>query len=150
MKTIIIPGYGDHRGYIDRATRNWGQNYGLQTDVHVFGWYGEADNYEENWRRFDEKLQQLGDVAIIGISAGASVGLRALQTYPDNIKKVITVCGLVDTKLMDPMKLHSKYPVLERSLESFSSEGLPPGRIMTMRPLYDEVVPIKAMTIKSV
>lgn len=148
MNTLIIPGYGDERGYIDRAVRNWSQKYGIQPDVRVFGWFGAADDYEPNWERFDECLKQLGEVAIIGISAGASVGVRALQAYPDKIKKLITVCSLVDTSRMDLNKLHNRYPVLERSLQHISLKGLPAERIMTLRPLYDEVIPICDMKIE--
>lgn len=149
MKTLIIPGYGDHRGYIDRAVRNWDKKYGMQPEVHVFGWQGDADTYEAKWQDFDDTLQQLGEVAIIGISAGASVGLRALQMYPNKITKVITVCGLVNSLEIDAVLLHSKYPVLERSLESFSQQGMAAKRVMTMRPVYDEIIPTKAMLIES-
>ncbi|HSX23758.1 MAG TPA: alpha/beta hydrolase [Candidatus Saccharimonadales bacterium] len=147
MNVLIIPGYGDRQDYIDRTTRNWDKRYGIKPQVYVFGWNGEANSYEEKWQRFDEKLQQLHKTAIIGISAGASVAVRALQEHPDEITKVITVCGPVHADKMNPRTLHNRFPVLERSLEHLSLKGLEAKRVMTVRPMYDQLVPIDAMVI---
>lgn len=148
MNVLIIPGYGDRWDYIARATKHWPQKYDIQPEIYVFGWNGQADTYDQKWQQFDKKLQQLGDAAIIGISAGASVAVHALQKYPAKIRKVITVCGPVHADRMNPQTLHNKFPVLECALEDFSLNQLPADRVMTMRPYYDQLVPINAMMIE--
>lgn len=148
MKTIIIPGYGDRFDYIERATKNWARNYDLEPEVYVFGWSGDPETYDANWREFDEVLQHIGVAAIIGISAGASVAARALQIYPEKIKKVVTICGPLHPEKMNPSTLHNKYPILERSLENISLENIDPDRVMTLRPLHDDVVSTEAMFLE--
>lgn len=147
MKALIIPGYGDRWDYIARATRHWPEKYDIEPEIFVFGWNGEADTYRKKWQQFDKKLQQLDDTAIIGISAGASVAVHALQKYPAKIRKVITVCGPVHADRMNPQTLHNKFLVLESALEDFSLNQLSADRVMTMRPYYDQLVPVDAMRI---
>lgn len=147
MNTIIIPGYGDTDRYIKHATKNWHARHGLDIQIHRFGWYGEADSYDEKWAAFEQRLLRVGETAIVGISAGASVALRALSEHPELVKKVITVCGPVDANKMNPDTLHNKYPLLERSLEHVQLSEVPGERVMTLRPLYDEVVNTQAMRL---
>ncbi len=147
MRVVIVPGYGDRSDYLERAAQNWGERFGLEPEIVVFGWNGVGKSYDEKWNRFSQTIQEMGEVAIIGISAGASAAVRALQTHPDLVKKVITICGPVHKSLMNPKTLHNEYPVLEQSLERLTLKNLPSERVMTLRPLYDNVVDIEAMRI---
>lgn len=147
MNVVIVPGYGDRSDYLKTASKTWSQRFGLEPDIFVFGWNGEAESFDEKWTQFSEYIEQLEDIAIIGISAGASVALRALQTYPNRVKKVVTICGPAHPEVMDLVKLRRDYPVLERSLDQLSLDGLPADRVLTLRPIYDDAVTTKAMII---
>lgn len=147
MKVVIVPGYGDRADYLETATKNWQVRFGLEAEVVVFGWSGEAVSFDQKWQQFSKKIESNGPIAIIGISAGASVAIRTLLAYPAKVKKVVTICGPIYPKLMNPATLHQHYPVLERSLERLSLSGLPAERVLTLRPLYDNVVNTKAMLI---
>lgn len=46
-------------------------------------------------------MQDMEEVVIIGISAGASVVLLVLAEFPSIVKKVVTVCGPVDIRKMN-------------------------------------------------
>lgn len=144
MNTIIVPGYGDTTWYINLATKvtpGWRK---LKPRVHVFGWNGMADTYDAKWEAFDDQLNRMGETAIIGISAGASVALRALAEHPDKVKKVITICGPASDENLNL----TKYPLLEVSLGNLALSTISADRVMTMRPIFDDVVDIEAMAIE--
>lgn len=147
MNVVIVPGYGDRADYLETASKGWQERFGLEPHVVVFGWSGEADSFDLKWEQFSRTIQDVGETAIIGISAGASVAIRAMQTYPDTVKKVVTICGPVHPERMNRDTLRNDYPVLERSLDRLSLSDLPAERVMTLRPLYDDVVNTKAMYI---
>lgn len=147
MNAIIVPGYGDRHDYIEYATKNWQQRYGVDPEVYVFGWSDELGSYEEKWQNFEEKLHNNAPTAIIGISAGFSVALRGLVQYPELVTAAVSICGPHDAKDLSRETLHNKYPLLEQAFDSFSSDDLPLDKIMTLRPLFDEVVSVNAVNI---
>ncbi len=89
----------------------------------------------------------MGEVAVIGISAGASIALRSIQTYPHQVTHVVSLCGPVHPEHLNRQRLHGRYPLLERSLEQLSLENLSAERVMTLRPVYDEIFNTKSMKI---
>lgn len=147
MNVIVVPGYGDRSDYLETATKKWQKRYGLNPEIVVFGWSGEASSFDQKWEQFSRTVQGKEETAIIGISAGASVAIRAMQSYPEIVKKVVTICGPVHPERMNRTTLHKNYPVLERSLDQLSLDGLASERVMTLRPLYDNVVNTHAMRI---
>ena len=147
MNIIIVPGYGDRFDYIETATKNWQKKYANIARVAVFGWNGTGDSYAGKWEQFAEILQGTGKTAIIGISAGASVALRALHEHPDIVSKVVTICGPANPAFMDMQYLQRNYPVLVPSLESIRDVEQPGGKIMTLRPFHDGTIHLDAMRI---
>lgn len=89
----------------------------------------------------------MGEVGIIGISAGASVAARALQVFPEVVKRVVTVCGPLDVAHMSENTLVEKYPLLKRSLDMLSIGDIKAEKVLTLRPLLDEVVSVRAMQL---
>lgn len=147
MKTIIIPGYGDRTDYLKPTLARWEKKFNCRPEVVIFGWDGEAGDYERRWSQFCEAIKPMGKIAIIGISAGASVGLRALQEFPNRVSKLITVCGPINSAHMSRQKLQSTYPLLERALDALDLPNAPADQVMTLRPLFDEVVSVDAMQL---
>lgn len=147
MNIAIVPGYGDRLGYLERLTRNWPDRFGSQVSIVPFGWSGEAASFDEKDQKFLDTIQAMGEVGIVGISAGASAALRAKQAFLGQVTRVVTICGPVHLQHMKREKLHDKYPLLERSLELLSLDSLPAEDILTLRPLFDEVALVRAMAI---
>lgn len=148
MNVIIVPGYGDRTAYIEHATRNWIQKYDLKPVIYVIGWNNDVSNLEGKWKQLASLITNMDETAIIGISAGASVALRALQTYPDTVKKVITICGPVHKHMIHAKILHNRYPMLEESLDRFDLTNIDTTKVMTIRPIFDDAVTTKAMKIE--
>ncbi len=140
MNLLIVPGYGDSRDYIDRLTRRWPVRFGIQPKVLPFGTPGSAESYDSKWQAFEAELKKFDQTAVIGISFGASIALRALQDYPSIVSGVVIISGPHSLKDMDRAVVDRKYPLLNGSLPAFSVEKLPKDKIMTIRPLRDGVI----------
>lgn len=148
MKIAVVPGYGDRVDYLKYLTKDWPRRFGNDVEIVPFGWSGDAAGFDDKDQAFLETIGSMGEVALIGISAGASAALRAKLKYPDVVMKIVTVCGPVDPELMDRNKLHEQYPLLELSLQKLSLEAIPVEDVMTLRPVYDGVVSTAAMYIE--
>lgn len=146
-RLIIIPGYGDRVGYIYKLTKRWPRRFGVQVEVATFGWRGDPRTYQQKWQAFLDVLNKGEPATVLGISAGASVALRALQQQPQQVRGVISVCGPRTANFFNPKVLARDYPTLSDSLHALPSEPFK-GPILTLRPLYDESVPTKAVTIQ--
>ena len=147
MNIVIVPGYGDRVDYLHRTIRNWPDRFGNKAVVLPFGWSGEAAEYDKKNKKFLETIEKMGEVSIIGISAGASAALRAQHVFPERVGRIVTLCGPVRQDLMNKEMLRSKYPLLKRSLDDLALETVPGQDVLTLRPLYDGVVPVEAMII---
>lgn len=150
MKQLLyIPGLGD-----DTVTQRqfryiawWGKLH--HADVTCFDpkWH-DIESYTNKWQRLDDMLRELphDELTIIGVSAGGSLAMRALEMYP-NTKRVITVCA----KLQGAQSIGTNYrlraPALHdavRVSEKIILSGkLPSQKIVTYRSLYDPIVPLK-------
>lgn len=140
MNTIIVPGYGDGQNYIDRITQHWPEKYGLNPQVIPFGTNDLTSDYEEKWTAFETKLRDFGKTAIIGISFGVTIALRAMQDYPDLVSSAVCISGPHDIRDVDQPTIKRKYPLLNESLRAFSIDNLPVEKVMTIRPRYDSVI----------
>lgn len=155
---VIIPGLGDNDDYVRFLTRSWERKYDIKTHVIAFGWKGKANEFEDHLnklrRYIDNLLKQNGDVSILGISAGASAAINLFSARKHKINKVISVCG----RLRDQnVKQRFYYPkmqldIFKKSLNlcEINQEKLTKEdkeRILTIRPFYDDVVPVRTMTI---
>ena len=140
MKVLIVPGYGDVDSYIKRLTKRWPKRYGLDIYIHPFGSTDPPEKYNDNWRRFVEVLKRERPEAIIGISFGFSIAARAMIEYPDQVKRVVSICGPHDLQDMNPKTIRTKYPMLGKSLAALNPKDLQPDRILTLRSWYDEVL----------
>ncbi len=148
VPTLIVPGYNDTHDYIDEATKNWPARYGLEAYVQPFGTKEPDEDYDANWNIFEKTLRQFGPAAIIGISFGASIALRALQDHPELVSSVICIAGPHDLRQMDQTVIDDKYPLLNKALPAIKVDKLPTGRIMTLRPIYDQVISPRKVTIE--
>ncbi len=140
MKVIIIPGYGDRRDYIDSAARHWSKRYKLEPDIFVFNWSDDPSTYPAKWSKLENIIQSSEKLALVGISAGASVALRALQDFPGKVSSVVSICGPARLEDLNPITVKTKYPLLGRSLSEVSIKRLPAQKILTLRPLFDKTV----------
>lgn len=149
MNVIIVPGYGDQAGYIEKLTKNWPKRFGLEPHIHPFGTIDPAETYDRHWQEFSEVLESLGKAAVVGISFGASIAARALQDYPKQVNRAVFISGPHRLSDLNPDTVNNKYPMLNKSLPAFNVDALPASKIMTTRPLSDGVIAPKNVVIEN-
>lgn len=140
MNVVIVPGYGDRTDYIERITAHWPEKYGLEPHIHPFGTTGSEETYDSHWHDFENVLEELGQTAIIGVSFGVGIAARAIQDYPDIVNRIVGISGPHRLQDLNPKTVDNKYPILKKSLTTFDTNTLPVEKIMTFRPLFDNVI----------
>lgn len=156
---IIIPGLGDDVRYTKFLTRNWEKKYNIRPHVVAFGWSGDAQKFQERYEKvekyMDEFLENNKNVSILGISAGGSAVINLFYPRRDKIKKLVTVCGRVRDPNVRKMWNHKpevlgvyqeSVKLCEKNLDKLTLDDK--KRILTISPFYDEVVPLRTMTIE--
>lgn len=155
---IIIPGLGDDARYTKFLTRNWEKKYGIKITVMTFGWTGEANKFQERFDVIDEKinkfLQENKNVSLLGISAGGSAVINLYTKNKDKIERVICVCGRLKDPDIGKMWNHRKKDLgiftqsvrfAEENTCKLDKKDL--DKFLTIRPFYDDVVPVRTMTL---
>ena len=152
QQVIYVPGFGDESiplwfGQVIILKFWW--LIGVKSQYFRFSW--------DNTEGFDAKLQRLVDkidslskngdkVSLVGLSASASAVLNA-YAQRKNINAVVCIVG----KIQNPQAIHpiwfKKHPdfkdsafMVSDSLASLDAKRL--SRILSIRPVYDQIVPV--------
>lgn len=155
---VIVPGLSDNPIGVAWLTRDWRAHYGLTPHVVRFGWRGQPDDFAPRLVRLGRYIDGLvatgAQVSLLGTSAGASAVLNAFFARRDDIRSVVSVCGRLRAG-------DGVYPSLDQSRNRLlfkpsvlrCDEGISrltpadKAKILTIRPLFDELVPVTTMTI---
>ena len=102
----------------------------------------------------DDFIKENNNVSILGISAGGSAVINLFFKRKDKIKHTVVVCGrLRDSNVRKMWYLRAEdlgvfeesIKLCEKNINQLSEEDK--KRILTIRPFYDDIVPVKTMTI---
>ncbi len=159
-KLIIITGLDDGVGRLQFITRNWKTKYGIEVFVQRMDWKGKDQDFEKKLKRIINKIDEFSSrgykISLLGTSAGGSVAINAYILRKNKINKVINVGGrlregvgtIPSLEQATRNSISFKESVLrcERNLKLLTKTDK--QKILTIRPLYDEVAPISLMTIK--
>jgi pimeloyl-ACP methyl ester carboxylesterase len=146
---IYIPGIGDHRSYGQNIAIQLWRLLGIRPHYLPLRW-NKKEGYSEKEQRLltlVEKLKnQNSKIAIIGVSAGASVALNALLKT-DSISSVICICGKINNPQTISKKTFTVNPDFKTSmtnltevLPKLSNEKL--RSILSIHPWRDQTVPL--------
>jgi hypothetical protein len=155
---LIIPGLGDDVNWTKFLTRNWEKNYGIKIHVIAFGWEGDASKFQSRFNAMEKNLDALlekeENVSLLGISAGGSAVINLYFKKRTKVKKVVTVCGrLNDVNIKPSWKNNAEsYRILKHSIKLCEENtnkliNEDKKRILTIRPYYDDIVPVRTMII---
>jgi len=157
-QVVIVPGLSDNPRGVAWLTRDWGEQYGLTPHVVRFGWRGQVADFAPRLGRLGDYIDGLvaagEQVSLLGTSAGASAVLNAFFARREDIRGVVSVCGRLRAG-------EGVYPTLDQSRNRrlfkpsvlCCEEGIrgltaaDTGKILTISPLFDELVPVSTMTI---
>ncbi len=154
---IYITGLGDQRPLYQPQLINHWKKLGLTPHYFAVGWAdGEtfAPKLDRICKLVDE-LYQKGSVSLVGISAGAGAALNAYMERRDKICGVVFICGkLIGYDNVNP-NYFSQNPAFSESLRltqqnltKLSDEDK--AKMLSVHPLFDEVVPVPATKIPGV
>lgn len=152
VHVIIIPGLGNEIQKHVWATDRW-RKFGIIPHVFDAKWKSEEKGFR---KKLDDALKLVDSliasgkkVSIIGNSAGSSLAINILGERKEKIHRVVVNCGRVRTGdwpwfTFDQATASSpsfKESVLksEKIIAKLSQEEK--KKILTLRPLFDEIVP---------
>lgn len=157
---VIIPGLGDESTKIRLATYHW-RLLGLTPIVHRIWWKNHGNHFAPKLGRLVtliDKLSKGGNkVSLVGTSAGGSAVLNAFVKKKNKISKTVSVCGALKKSREKGFRSFEKRtaesPAFGESITMF--EKLEPSltkkdrkQIMTIRALFDELVPGNCAQVK--
>jgi hypothetical protein len=148
-QVLIIPGIGDRVDYLERLTHNWPARHQLMPTVYPFGWGEAAETYAFKQAAILDKVSELskiGNLAVIGISAGGSKAASLLAERSQQVSCAVNICGRL--QVAGWSNHLTKYPVFKRSIEVLEKQKYDAGKVLTLRPIYDQVVPVKTVPVE--
>lgn len=150
LHVIYVPGLGDERPYGQKdIIRSW-RIFGLHAHYLALGW-AKAEGFETKLQRLLDKIDHLktagNDVALVGVSAGASAVINAYAQRPKKIRGVVCIVG----KIQNPQTVHPRrfahdpdfkasLYIVQDSLTKLGAHGR--KKIMSIHPIYDQTVPV--------
>lgn len=149
---IIVPGLGNTVAALEWVTRNW-TNYGFVPYVFDAQWTIDEPSLDSKLTRaitlVDELYSQTKLVSLVGNSAGSSFVLNMFHQRKTKIHAVVVNCGRVrrgDLPWFTFTQATASSPSFkesvlrsEKGIVNLSKEEK--RKILTLRPLFDEVVP---------
>lgn len=149
---IIIPGLGNNISRHIWATNDW-KKWGVVPHVFDTRWRTEERGFQEKRERATALVDSLTNknnmISLVGNSAGSSLALNIFGMRKKQITKVVINCGRVrdgDWPWFSFNQATASSPSFRESVlqaQEMEKTFTPADRIkiMTLRPLFDEVVP---------
>lgn len=157
---IISPGMDGKIEGLKLVTKNWPERYGLYPEIEQIIWKNEIGldpKLKQITDRIDKLIAEGNTVSLIGTSASGSLMLNAFIERKDSIEKVINVGGFLrpgertgnrSFDVRSAASIAFRESVLRvASLESTLTDE-DRKKILTVRPLWDELVPPETVVIK--
>lgn len=156
---IVVPGLGNHIDNHIKLTTQW-EKYGLTPHVFNAKWRieekGLKPKLEEALKLVDSLSKKGNKVSLMGNSAGSSFVLNVFSLRKSRIHKVIINCGRVRTgdwpwftftqATATSPSFREAVLEAERIGEKLIKEDR--RKILTIRPLFDELVPTYTVPIR--
>lgn len=155
---IYIPGLGDKNILNTWFLRFW-ELYRISYEVVGMPWYDKSEEFSIKLQRVLDRIdiarKNKKNVVLLGVSAGASAALNAYCQRRNDILAVINVCGrLREGKGVLPTLDFAarKGPAFKESVLRAEKNGKSltkkdKEKMLTIRPLYDEIVPSSTVAI---
>jgi hypothetical protein len=157
---IIIPPLGVNSHKIgEKITKDWADNFGIDTINWPIFWENSKEKYEDRLKRLIDKIDELiaegKSISLLGLSAGGSVVVNAFVQRKDKVSAVINVGGRLKKGKIDfPQSkqdndnnflFQESVVRCEKNIESLTS--IDKDKFLTVRPLWDEFSPVELSMI---
>ena len=156
---IVVPGLGDETTKIKWATAHW-KKHGLKPVVHNIGWKKGEKHFKPKLNRLISQIDRFtkngNRVSLVGTSAGSSAVMNAYIARRGKISKAISVCGRLkqgeekgfrsfESRTAISLAFRESILMFEQNETSLIKNDR--KKIMTIRALFDELVPDKTSYI---
>ncbi|NTV24180.1 MAG: hypothetical protein HGA85_07490 [Nanoarchaeota archaeon] len=149
-KLILVPGLSDETRLFEFAADHFFRKRGIKTMVHAFGWKDKSTGFEAKLESLLAAIDAFAgkeNIALAGSSAGASASFNAYYLRKNKVVKLINICGRLsragspslEWAARDSLSFFDSVISCEKGLARLTAEDR--KKILTMRPLYDEIVP---------
>ncbi len=157
-QVIVVPGLGGSSSLLRTFVRSW-KRFGIIPEVFEMNWRDEHTDFDTQLGRLIQRIDQLHRtgtrVSLVGTSAGGSAVLNAYCAQTEKTHRVINVCGrmIAGQKVFPSLQtasrtstiFHTSVLTCERNVSKLPTKDR--SRILTIQPIFDEIVPITTMTI---
>lgn len=155
---IVVPGLGGENPFLRTIVNSW-RRYGITAYIHDVNWRGEEKVFKPKLKRLVnqvDKLSKNGKVSLLGTSAGGSAVLNTFYGRQNKIYKVVNVCG----RLREGVDVYPTLDVAAETSPAFKESVLlcekvqeklsekDRKKVLTIRSLFDEIVPISTITLE--
>jgi predicted peptidase len=146
---IYIPGVGDHKNAQIQinALRKW-KTHDLEVHFHHIYW-NDDENFKDKLsailKLIDKHYSIDNSVSLIGVSAGASMAMKAFNKRKNKISAAIFICGKINNSntLGNKYRIHN--PRLFESVRSSEEAAkrlslADKSKMLTLQPIFDGTV----------
>lgn len=155
---IAVPGLGGENFGFRAIVNSW-QRYGFTPHIHNVNWKdGEAfkPKLQRLVRLIDDLSSNNDFVSLVGTSAGGSAVLNAFYERRNKIQRVINVCGRLKKgeNVFPSLNLAARKSIAFKESVLLCEKNEPSltqnerAKILTIRPIFDEIVPSVTTSIK--
>src|SRR3989338_11293353 len=158
-KVIIGPGMDGRVNGIDWLTKNWPEKYGLQPIMVPIAWK-DGEPFAPKLKQITDLIDRLADqgdqISLVGCSASGSAMLNAFMARKKQIYRVVnnggflrpgTAKGFRSFNQRTAASLAFRESVLRFAELEPTLTAADRAKILTVRPLWDELVPPETVVI---
>ena len=147
---IYLPGLGDPRQREQNIIIKIWKVFQINVHYHPLYWT-DSKSFEIKLKEIAALIDNLKNsgytVSLVGVSAGASAALNTFAMRRDAVNAVVCICGKINSPETISDKTYQKNPSFKESIASLSDslgklDHLDRKKVLSLRPLYDGVVPI--------
>lgn len=153
---LFIPGLGDDKIRGENIAIELLKLWRLDGEYFPVYWH-KTEDFKLRLAELSKKVVELNSegrrVVLVGYSAGASAAINALSANKEKVSRVILICGKIQNldKINDQyFKLNPRFgrsiDLLKKSLPDLDAKQR--AKILSIRPIFDEVVPVKDTIIE--
>ena len=147
---IYLPGLGDPRQREQHIINTIWKTLQIHVHYHPLHWT-DSRSFEFKLKEIVALIDDLNNsgytVSLVGVSAGASAALNTFAMRKDAVNAVVCICGKINNPETISDRTYQKNPSFKKSLALLSDsletlDHQDRKKVLSLRPLYDGVVPI--------
>ena len=146
---LYLSGFGNKYDAMRLRLLSWWRYRHVTVELVPMKWEGN-ETFEQKIARIDQAIDRIKDgrVVLIGESAGGSMAVHMAARRPDELFRVMALCGKNSHPETVGENYYRRSPAFRSSMEALNDSitALPDSQrrnFVSIHPLYDSVVPVR-------